>query len=59
VKTTTGRGASRGNSSAGAFHDKSIETLAAKLHLLSADMRTAIMAIFYSTQTIDPKAKHP
>ena len=52
----TGRGVSRGNSLAGTFHDGNIETLAAKWHLLSDDMRTAIMAIFYSTQTTTPEA---
>jgi len=52
----TGRGVSRGNSLAGTFHDGNIETLAAKWHLLSDDMRTVIMAIFHSPQTTTPEA---
>ena len=54
-----GRGASRGNSAAQASAATDVEILIAKWHLLSPEIRVAIMAIFYSSQKAEPDSSAP
>lgn len=52
-------GARRGNSAAQASAATDFEILIAKWHLLSPEMRMAIMAIFHSSQKADPDPGAP
>ena len=53
------RGASRGNSAAQASAATDVEILIAEWHLLSPEIRVAIMAIFYSSQKAEPDSSAP